>query len=130
MYTEISIENPNPTWGENGEATLDDLTQGFEDSWGEGDDDSPGIAGWSNYQVDGLHEFASEYTAAWPAATITIREEWQRRGGPSIEKTVYRRGEQVKGEGQHSEMVPDNLAELVAHAREGVAYNDPKGAVK
>lgn len=127
MHTLLSIDEPVTSWqrGDDSEEDttllLSDLKDMATEAFGDVDvsawpDGSISIAGWSKYQRDELHDFAADYTAA-TKSTVTITEEWGGEGGPSVETYVWRGGERVHPEEQVSQLVPANLAELIAAVR-------------
>lgn len=118
MYTVVTI-TPEPTdenYPEEWErGTLEDIAEANMGDFASIDPDQ--IAGNSKYQIDGLTGWAAAYTEANPGSTVEIVEEWTGDGGPSINTYVYRDGVIVLPESKHSELVPDNLADLIAAVR-------------
>jgi len=77
------------------------------------------IQGESKYHDDELDTVLVEFSTANPDVTISWHETWDDDGnGETV--TVYRAGEQVREESQHSEMVPDILSDLVTAVREAL----------
>lgn len=101
---------------------------GIETGWGEFSMESRGgewVASWrTKWQADGVADFAEGLTMWHRGATVSWFEEWD-DDETGQRESVYRRGERVASEGRHTELVPDNLATLVADARR--AMDDGQG---
>lgn len=91
-------------------------------SWGLHDGDewydpaAPMCYGHSAYALDVIGVWAAAYTAAHPEVTVTWSQEWDDEE-PGQQVTVYRAGVVVVAESKHTELVPDNLRELIADVR-------------
>lgn len=135
MWTVLSITDAQPAYlDQDGEprslvSDLKDISiYSFEDNAGgvvlitddEGRAAGWSVSGWSKYQRDEIHEFAILYTTAVPGARAEIFEEW-RGEEPGTETLVFRGGERVHGEEKVSQLVPVNLAELIAAVRKAAA---------
>jgi len=102
---------------------------GIETGWGEFSMESRGepaewVLSWSTkWQAEGMGNFAEGLTMWHRAASVSWFEEWD-DDGVGQRQSVYRRGERITSEGRHAELVPDDLASLVADVRRAMASGE------
>jgi len=112
------------------EAELDRrlMNAGIETGWGEfsmESRDGGWVASWrTKWQAEGVAAFAEGVTMWHRSATVSWFEEWD-DDETGQRESIYRRGERVASEGRHTELVPDDLATLVADVR--LALNEGEG---
>ena len=128
-YHVIKITTPEPINLASLPYPLYDYDGTHPNAWGLHDGDvwedptAPICYGHSAHGVEPIETWALEYTAAYPGITVTWSQEWDDEdAGASI--SVYRDGTFILAESKHTELVPDNLHELIAVAREALGYHD------
>jgi hypothetical protein len=89
------------------------------DGW-ENEGDLHSMSGWSSATPFAVGDWAKEFTAAHPGATVTWYEEF-RMDDVGESSNVYRGGELITYESTVSQMVPLNLPNLLGEAKKILA---------